>query len=102
MGTKEIKNRPCEICGNDDRATAVVSSAVEAISYNTCSVCIAMVCECTPYKGHTTFDRDAQKYKDFDNNFVTIDTKSGKSFDTRTEYVKHIVFLDKEKDDSNE
>jgi len=86
----EPTGRPCEVCGKSDEDCFVVSSAWVAMSNNVCKICMAMDAEVTQYGKNATYNSNDDKYYDASDNHILIQTKSGKTFDTRAEYLKYV------------
>jgi hypothetical protein len=79
--------RRCDVCGNDDLDSQVACSGLGAVSFNYCYICAAIGAE--PMSRAITFNRNDDMYYDKSDNHVVITLKSGKTFNTRSEYVTH-------------
>ena len=89
---KNTNPRPCEICNKSDLPTFVTSSGLGPMSYNICVCCSAMGAEMS---GFEDLFGDYMTYNCKEDNYVVKDTecaiqlRDGKSFDTRSEFVKY-------------
>lgn len=85
-----MKYRACEVCGQTDIETFVVSSTIGPMSCNYCSVCAAMGAE---PKGLEEFAGDYVIYDSLTDSYMfggkvrEIVLKSGEKFKTRKEYL---------------
>ena len=80
----------CEICSHGDLPSYVVSSTLGAMSFNTCSACMAMDAEPNGFQmlgNYTYYDKSTDKYIDKDGNPIAIVLNNGMEFQTRSEYV---------------
>ena len=89
---KNPEPRPCELCNKTDLPTFVLSSGLGPMSNNICVCCSAMGAEMS---GLEDLFSDYMTYNCKEDNYVVKDTeyaiqlKDGKSFDTRSEFVKY-------------
>lgn len=87
----EPTGRACEICSNSDMDAFVVASSICAMSFNMCSVCIAMGAEQSGMEDilgkYPTYNKDEDVYCNSQGNPVMIRTNDGHEFRTRSEFV---------------
>jgi hypothetical protein len=107
----KIKEHPCEICGGTEFIAGVASSFLGAISFNHCSICLAMTAQPKWLVEFTVencgglenvhpdleliyFDKENDVYKSLrSGEEVPIELKDGRKLRTKQEYLD---FVEKE------
>ena len=104
----ETKNNICDVCGYANHFVGVYTSALGAMSFGFCGICLSMRAEpkwmvdstidlcggldrVNEDANLTYYEKETDRYKDVREGYFPIKIKSGQQFRTRAAMVKHLA-----------